>query len=213
MKSNKITNLLEDYLIAKKEEEEKKHTPLLDNEFFAGSSGGCSRALYFSKKEEYNPPKDLLKIFCIGNIIHDFIQKQIIPHGKSEIPMNIEVDGIKIRGRLDSLVRDVIYEIKTIKSLDYVLDKPKEEHIRQLNIYLKGKLLQNGILLYVEKNTLKTVEHIVVFDQKLFDDSLKQFKTVYNAILQNIPPERIKNYPNNWKCKYCNFREVCKKEI
>ena len=211
MKSYIITKLFEDYLIKKKEKEKKEHSPLQDNEFFAGSSGGCSRALYFSKRIGFNPPNDLLKIFCIGNIIHDFIQTQIITEGKSEVPSTIEEDGIVVRGRLDCLLGDVIYEIKTIKSLNYVTNEPKDEHRRQLNIYLNANNLKNGVLLYVEKNTLQTIEHIVTFNQELYDDSIKQFKLVHKAIVNKKPPERLSDYPDGWNCRYCNFRDVCQK--
>lgn len=209
MKSEVVKNLFERYLLSNNKLEDTKHLPLKENEFFAGSSGQCSRALYFSKKIKTEVTIDSLKIFCIGNLLHDFVQSQIFSSGKSEVPIVIEENGIKIRGRLDYLLGDVIYEIKTIKELNYVLDEPKDEHRRQLNIYLKSQNLKNGVLLYIEKNSLKTVEHIIVFNQKLFDDSMRQFELVYKSILEKKPPERLENYPDNWKCRYCSFRNFC----
>ena len=208
-----VTERLEKFLIEQNEQGTKSHKPLANHEFYASSAGACPRYLYFSKK--FGAPKfttDTLKIFLVGNLVHDFIQEKIFKSGTSEQSLIYEEGPVIVRGRLDHLDGDVIFEFKSIKDVQYVIDKPKVENVYQLMIYLKKLNLTSGRLVYIEKNTFKIVEHIVMFNEDILKDAMKSFHIAYQALEADICPNGIiDDNTQNWKCRFCDRKDDCAK--
>ena len=161
-----VKQLLEEWVIQNQEASKLKHKPLKDNEFYASSAGMCPRVMYFDKKYgRKEPGMKVQKIFVLGNLVHDFVQEKLFKAGESESPAILAMNGIVVRGRLDHLDDEFIWELKSIANIKYVQYKPKIENVYQIMIYLKAIGRLKGKLVYVEKNTFDVVEHKVDFDE------------------------------------------------
>jgi len=206
----KINKLIEKYLDKKQEDDSSKHLPLLDNEFYASSVGGCPRLIYYSKvfPDRKKDPKSL-KVFVLGNLVHDFLQKEVLS-GESEVPLVIETKGVKIKGRLDQVDDNFIYEIKSVSTLRFVKEQPQKHHVLQLMLYLKAFKREKGKIVYVEKNTFDIIEHEIVFDEKIYDEAVEGFVSVFQSMSKNALPDKTSE---EWACKHCLFKKECDGEV
>jgi len=212
-----VNTLMESWITNKREVEGKEHAEPTDEEWYASSSGDCPRKLYFQKRHPKEHSMDLLKTFQVGNIWHDFIQENLFKDAENETPSNItdEATGITIRGRLDILKDGVIYELKSIKNLKYgtkvngkwrgVEEGAKIEHIFQLMIYLKARGLQKGKVVYIEKHSLKIVEHEVEFNEEVYQEAIKNFVIATKGLKENKLPDEC----DTDKCGICDYQEEC----
>ncbi|MDP7260692.1 MAG: hypothetical protein QGI80_01875, partial [archaeon] len=98
--------------------------------YYPSEIGSCLRKIWYS----YNFPseekdKDLIKIFALGDMIHDFVVKVLesdknahIDSIGDEIPFTREVEDFIISGRIDNLIllkedsKKLLIEVKSIKS-------------------------------------------------------------------------------------------------
>ncbi len=74
-------------------------------------------------RQKYQQPTDisLLKIFRIGHIFHDFIQRELFWDSETEVSTELKIfiqngrsnDKIKIVGRADIVLDNTIIELKT----------------------------------------------------------------------------------------------------
>lgn len=89
------------------------------------------------------------------------------------------------------------------------LAEPKEENVAQLQLYLHFFKIKNGILLYVDKDTQELKEFPVDYNSVLVKNLLNKLTQLKTKIDSNTIPERLVEYPDNWQCKYCQFKEIC----
>ncbi|KKQ77165.1 MAG: hypothetical protein US98_C0011G0004 [Parcubacteria group bacterium GW2011_GWC1_38_6] len=185
--------------------------------FYITDAGRCNRAIFFKFKnvprEEIEPR--LLRLFDHG----DYIQMQIL---NSLFSLGI-VRASEIRippqeiisGRADAIVtldnELYVVDFKSMNSMIFKgLKAPKEENVNQLQLYLHYFKIPKGMLLYVNKDTSELKEFLVEYDKtkakKLLDD-LAKLKV---KIESDIVPKRIPDYPDNWQCRYCSFKDICK---
>jgi CRISPR-associated exonuclease Cas4 len=206
-----LSDKLDEYLKTSREEHEKPK----NNEFHASSAGSCPRAMVINRLLPAKENLALSKIFLVGDLIHQFIQNKLLSSGKSEEKVNFDIEQMLfIRGRLDYIDDDYVWEFKSIASLAYVKDAPKPEHVKQINIYLKATNRTKGKIVYVEKNTFNMAEHEVTFDKELFNETIKEFLIVKHHLELSTLPDRLEGFPDkNWKCRYCDRREECLKGI
>jgi len=184
--------------------------------FYITDSGKCPRAVFFKFK---NAPKEkldarLLRIFEKGeylhrNILSIFIRMGILVASEISIPPQ-EI----ISGRADAIVslgnELCLVDIKSINSMVFrKLDSPKEENINQIQLYLHYFNIKKGILLYIDKDQQEIREFAVNYDKKLVNSLLKDFCLLNVKIEANTIPGRLSDWPKNWQCQYCQFREIC----
>ena len=184
--------------------------------FYITDSGKCGRAVFFKFK---NVPKEkldarLLRIFEKGeylhrNILSIFIRMGILIASEISIPAQ-EI----ISGRADAIVslgnELCLVDIKSINSMVFrKLDSPKEENINQIQLYLHYFNIKKGILLYIDKDQQEIKEFVVNYDKKLVSSLLKDFDLLKVKIEANTIPGRFPDWPKNWQCQYCQFREIC----
>lgn len=186
--------------------ERDKHT-LAENEFYASSAGYCPRYIYYSKK--YNRPHDawLLDIFELGDAVHDYWEKKIIEKfgGQGEVPLQIDLGDIKIRGRVDVLDgRGVVWELKSVSDLP---SAPYTEHELQLQTYLHHLKAPYGVLLYIKKNTNSIRGFKIKPDPKKFEEAVEIWRYVYYATKNGRLPLKVKS----WKCDSCPYRDLCER--
>lgn len=186
--------------------------------FYVTDAGKCPRVLFFKFK---NAPKkemeaNILRLFDHGDYIHKLIMKTLVEAKEVRVvasEVNIPAQEL-VFGRADAIISDgrnlYVLDIKSINSSAFkYLTKPKEENIFQLQLYLHYFRIPKGILLYVNKDTQELKEFLVDYNQTLSQNLIDDLKSVKAKIDKNIVPARIPDYPNNWQCRYCQYREIC----
>jgi len=178
----------------------------------------CLRRVYY----DYTIGKDrdletTLKMMA-GNVTHNIIAEILkwassvgaIKSVDTEIGYEYEFNGIKIAGRADEVVVVTLSDfdekcVIEVKSVSELPDKPRVEHLGQLNFYLFFNKDAVGYLLYVKRDdfAMKSFEHR--FSQELFDKLLSRAETLHKHILSSILPEREINHGECWKCVYRNI--------
>jgi len=132
----------------------------------------------------------------LGSLVHLGLQQILKDLGcKVEVEFEKEIQDYKIKGRVDAIDNDTVYEIKFAKDLRE--NRPYEHHIYQLRIYLWLTGYEHGKLIYV------TPSRIVEFDESnpMDDDELIMF-------IDNWRSPRWE-----WECNYCDFSQICPYKI
>jgi hypothetical protein len=204
----------------------REHKPKGIGRYYPSEIGSCMRKTWYS----YNFPKEveptLLRIFEMGNILHDFVV-EVLSSEKTpevellhaELPVKMELEGFTVSGRVDNLLlikrsgKQVLVEVKSTSNVDYVKG-PQISHIRQLQFYMLATNVHSGALLYVDKRNLKSKVFDVLFSQEEADEVLERFKRLHSSLKKEKIPsaearedERIK-----WMCKFCEHKEKCDKD-
>ena len=202
------------YLEREREKEERERV-----RFYVSESGKCPRAIFFRFKRA--PKKELeaerLRVFEFGNHIQQIVLRPLFSKGivrTTEVP--IPPQEI-ISGRADIVISDeqgqpLLVEVKSIsgKKVDFKkMEKPMPEHYEQLQLYLHYFKIPKGIILYVNKDTLELKEFIFDYDKNLVNLLMARFEELKSKIESNIVPSRLADYPFNWQCKSCEYREIC----
>lgn len=184
--------------------------------FYITDAGKCSRAIFFKFK---NVPREKMKPQVLRMFDHgDYIQMQILNTlislgivRASEI--NIPPQEL-VSGRADAILtlNNELYvvDFKSMNSMIFKsLTQPKEDNINQIQLYLHFFKIPKGILLYVNKDTLELKEFLVEYNPNITSKLLKELTDLKTKIDKNIVPNRMPDYPVNWQCQYCQFKEIC----
>ena len=186
--------------------------------FYISEAGKCPRAIFFKFKNA--PRKDLeaniLRLFDHGDHMHQLIMKPLLSTRDIHV-VSSEVDippHELVRGRADAIVSDgrqlYVLDIKSMNSMIFKnLSQPKPENTEQLQLYLHYFKISKGILLYVDKDRLDLKEFSVDYNKVQAENLLKQLARLRTQIDSNQVPSRLQDYPGNWQCNYCQFREIC----
>ena len=109
----------------------------------------------------------------------------------------------------------MLLEVKSTKSLEPLMErkKPYDSHAKQLQLYMFALGLREGGVLYVEKNTLKTLLFPVKYDEKAAEEVLKKFDRLHFYLSNNKlpPPEATAQPCTRWMCNYCEYKEECQR--
>jgi CRISPR/Cas system-associated exonuclease Cas4 (RecB family) len=204
----------------------REHKPKTIGRYYPSEVGTCIRKLYYSYKYPKQIRPDLLKIFEMGDILHDFVV-QVLRSGKNkdiellkwEVPVKIDFEDFQVSGRVDDLLmikhngKSVLVEVKSCSFLGYV-KIPQRHHVMQLQLYMHGTGVHNGILLYIEKNDLKTKVFTIDFDEVIVKEAIDRFRELHESLITNTIPiaEAKHNGDIKWMCKGCEYAEKCGKE-
>ncbi|MEM3126577.1 MAG: PD-(D/E)XK nuclease family protein [Candidatus Woesearchaeota archaeon] len=191
--------------------------------YYPSEAGSCVRKSWYSYNIPRQPDVEVLKVFEMGNLVHGFIvdvlKSEKNPHIKlisSEDPFQIQKEDFTISGRIDDVVvvkadnKIYVVEVKSTASLTYTL-QPNESHVYQIQLYMHHKKIKDGIILYVEKNTLKTKSFAVSYDEAKLNEAIKRFELLHKHLKANtlpIPEGRMRK-EMNWQCKTCPYRTEC----
>ncbi len=184
--------------------------------FYITDAGKCQRAVFFKFK---NAPREKMDARILRMFDHgDYIQMQILSIllslgivRASEITIPPQE---MISGRADAILtlNNELYvvDFKSMNSMIFRnLAAPKEENVNQIQLYLHFFKIPKGILLYVNKDTLELKEFLVKYDADLAKTLLKDLAVLKDKLAADIVPQRLLDYPENWQCKYCQFKEIC----
>ena len=204
-----LKDLLDQFYLDRERDREQHH-------FYITDAGKCPRAIFFKFK---NVPRakmtpDILRMFDHG----DYVQMQIL---NSLFGLGI-VRASEVRippqelisGRADAIVtlNNELYvvDFKSMNSMIFSkLNEPKEENVNQIQLYLHFFKIPKGILLYVNKNTLALKEFFVDYNPSITKKLLGDLADLKKQIDANVIPGRLISYPENWQCRYCQFKDIC----
>jgi len=205
-----LRELINQYYLDRQKDKEQHH-------FYITDAGKCGRALFFKFKKA---PREKLEARVLRMFDHgDYIQMQIlnilfslgiVRASEVYIPPQELVSG-----RADAIVtlNNELYvvDFKSMNSLIFQkLEAPKEDNVNQLQLYLHFFKIPKGILLYINKDTLELKEFFIDYNPSSAKVLLKELTEIKKKIEDNMVPERLPDYPDNWQCRYCQFKEICK---
>jgi len=179
--------------------------------FYPSSLGSvCNRFLYFSYNglmpNQYIEPT-LQRIFDCGDALGTRFEKYFERMGVLlgvEVPVKCE--NPVISGRIDFVIKHTEYpqalvELKSINSRGFkaLLDKPKPDHVVQIQIYLNLYNVDHGIVLYENKNDQQVKAFVVKRDEEAWKKIQDRCFTIMNM---SEPPDKCTGP------KYCPCRGV-----
>lgn len=212
----KTDDLLNSFLRKKQEERQASRTPYPDDVWAASSAGKCVRQLWFQKKDPKEPDDALLRIFAVGEILHEWFQENIYNKGTAEERVILSDRGILIRGRYDYEDEHEVVDFKTCSRLPPKGDA-KKHHKYQMAIYLKALGRSKGKITYIQKNDLKVDDRVVEYSDDLYEKAVANFLEATECLKNGFIPARLAKtedepgYPSNWECRYCDWRKECDK--
>ena len=191
--------------------------------YYPSEAGICLRKVWYSYKFPQEIESNLLKIFEIGNMVHDFVvevlKSEKNPHVellKSEFPFKAKVDDFVISGRIDDLIllktngTKILVEVKSTGDIGYI-NEPAPHNVAQLQLYLHYLKVKDGILLYVDKKNLQSRVFNIKYDEKIANETINRFKKLHQHLVNNtLPDPEGRIFPEmNWMCRYCEYRDKC----
>ena len=194
--------------------------------YYPSEAGLCLRKVWYTFRNPKPVDKELLKVFEAGNRLHEFVaevfQSNKVPEVdlvEKEVPFEIVVDDFVIAGRIDDLIRvkigqtQALVEVKSTKDLRYV-EEPQENHVMQLQLYMHARQLKDGILLYLEKNTLRSKTFHILFNQEIYHKIIERFRALHKSLIKGElpPPESRMQEDKQWMCRSCPYQEECFKD-
>jgi len=204
-----LKELLDKFYLDREKDKEQHH-------FYITDAGKCSRAVFFKFK---NVPREKMEPRVLRMFDHgDYIQMQILNNlfslgivRASEIKIPPQE---LISGRADAIVtlNNEIYvvDFKSMNSMVFKnLEEPKEDNVNQIQLYLHFFKIPKGILLYINKDTLELKEFLVEYNSAVAKNLLGELSDLKTKITANLIPQRLIDYPENWQCQYCQFKEIC----
>ena len=204
-----LKEIIDKFYLDQQKDKEQHH-------FYITDAGKCSRQVFFKFK---NAPREkldarLLRIFEHGEYLHRNLINILIRLGKV-VAAEISIPPQEIvSGRADAILsldgELYVLDIKSMNSMVFrALKEPKQENIYQLQLYLHYFNIKKGILLYVDKDQQELKEFIIGGDEKLVKTLLDNFKNLKQKIDIDVLPVVLSDYPFNWQCSYCPFRQIC----
>lgn len=203
----------------------RESKPKTVGRYYPSEIGSCLRKVWYSYKYPKETDIELVKIFELGNMIHDFVTKVIEsdknPHVElleKELPLLKDMKDFTISGRLDDLLmlkeddKKVLIEVKSTKSIDFTKEASRS-HAMQLQLYMHITGVHNGIVLYIDKNNLKSKAFEINYDPEQSEEILKRFIELNICLVTNqLPLDEAKRDPSlMWMCRFCEHSEMCDK--
>lgn len=203
----------------------REFRPKREGTYYPSEIGSCLRKTWYSYKHPLRTTPELTKIFQLGNILHDFIvqvlnseRNEDVKLLEYEFPLRQQVGDLTVSGRVDDLIlvkasgKKVLVEVKSTGGIDK-FDEPKTPHVFQLQFYMHAASVHDGILLYIDKSTLKTKSFPVEYSEVQAEAINQRFTSLHESIKKvELPePEAKQVQSMNWMCSYCEYKPKCDK--
>jgi hypothetical protein len=203
---------------------------------------GCLLYVAFELRGEPKPPLDARvgRILSVGTEAHRRLQRGLgraclgqevffeVPeyriHGFCDAILHFPKEQITKEQMTPELVGDRsgfwALEFKTTGSRDFDVIKaagiPKEEHVRQAQIYLWGLdrhfsgaiQLEGAIIYYENRDTLEHLALEVLPDGEAITNLLSRVKSMLDGLGEGRLPDDFLP-PDHWAHRYCPFLEIC----
>ena len=158
----------------------------------------CDRNLYFAYHGQL--PDQIIeakttRIFDAGSSLEVRMQKYFERTGIFlAAEQTVKLENPPISGRYDFLLRHeeyerVLLELKSINDAGFaaLIEAPKPEHIVQLQIYLNLVGMENGILLYENKNDQKLKAFKVIKDVSVWESVIERCLKIQAMLPSEVP--------------------------
>ena len=156
------------------------------------------------------------RIFDNGHAVHNRLYSYFRDMGillEEEIPVKWGTPPIE--GTADGIIEwngRKLIELKSISTEGFhyrkLYNKPKDEHYRQAQIYMKCLELDSGYVIYENKNNQEILPIYIERDDKFIDKLFNKYTGIYNSYLNNEIPQRpYKRTSAN--CNYCDLAALC----
>jgi len=204
----------------------REDRPKTIGRYYPSEIGMCLRKVWYSYINPKPLESRLLKIFSLGNMIHDYVvevlKSEKNPHVellRSEFPFKEKIDDFVVSGRIDNLIlikadqTELLIEVKSTSDIRSVLD-PSPHNVDQLQLYMHFTGVKDGILLYVDKKDMASKVFYVSYDEKHAQALIEKFRKLHLCLTKEIVPEPEARMLSNkrWMCRFCEHRESCYKE-
>jgi len=181
------------YLLKRYEETVKKLNEKKDNEIWVTELVQCKLKSVYAKEYPIAISDNLSLL--IGELVHkgflEWLAKEL--NAKIEVEVQRQYRNFVIKGRIDALTDDCVYEVKYMK--EHLGDEPLEHHVRQLRLYMWMVDVQHGKLIYITNN--RFCEYDV--DRPIVDSDVEVLLHTWDAPRYD------------WECKYCPYAFICEK--
>lgn len=156
------------------------------------------------------------RIFDNGHKVHDRLYSYFTEMGilvEEEIP--VRYDNPPIEGTADGIINvdgHKLIELKSISNEGFhyrkLYMKPKDEHYRQAQIYMRCLDLPSGFVIYENKNNQEILPIYIERDDAFIDKLFKKYANIYNAyVKQEIPDRPYKR--SSAHCNGCDLAKMC----
>lgn len=199
----------------------REYKPKSIGRYYPSEIAGCMRKTWFSYKNSKKTDVKLTRIFEAGNMLHEFITEVIkseknpdVELIKSELPIQIKEKDFIISGRIDNLVLvkiDNKLALVEVKSTKFLPKEHKKEHEIQLQLYMKAMGIDEGIILYIQKDNLETRSFSIKQNKKMGEQILEKFEELHKSLTENVMPaaEAKQDKDKEWMCGYCGWKSEC----
>lgn len=204
----------------------KENKPKEVGRYYPSQIGSCLRKIWYSYKFPVETSPELVKIFELGNIMHDFVVKVLkseknpdVELVSTELPFKQEYEDFLVSGRIDNVIvvkasgKSILVEVKSTGNVDFVAEA-MPHNIVQLQLYMHVTGIHNGILLYVDKRNLKSKVFSIAYSEQEALKIIDRFKALNKFLKMDAIPDAEAREKRNtiWMCKYCEYRDKCYKE-
>ena len=201
----------------------REHRPKGVGKYYPSEIGICIRKIWYSYKYPQEIRPDLLKIFEVGNILHDFVVNVLkseknpeVELLKTEFTFRQDLEEFSISGRVDNLIlvklsgKEVLVEVKSTGDINFVKDAVPH-NVDQLQLYMHFTGIHDGILLYIDKKNLNSRIFEIKYTPEEALRLVNRFKDLHKHLAEEkLPdPEARANTKTLWMCRYCEYRERC----
>ena len=166
----------------------------------------CLRRSYYARTRAAPPsPVEFLK--TVGSEVHLRLAEVLRAEGcEVEVSVGLQLDGFRLRGRVDALCREkdgeVVVEFKATNELP---EQPYESHLLQVQAYLLMLRLGRGYVVYLSRTNGRVRVFKVERNGRALKLLAERARQLYESLkqLQPPPPER-----GPW-CRDCPYRLIC----
>jgi CRISPR/Cas system-associated exonuclease Cas4 (RecB family) len=187
--------------------------------FHPSYTNQCARYWYYLFEGTEMTPSfrpQTYRIFDNGHAVHERLYSYLRSMGilvAEEIP--VKHDDPPIEGTADGIIDfngHKLIELKSISNEGFhyrkLHKKPKDDHIRQAQIYMRCLDLPSGFVIYENKNNQEILPIYIERDDVFIDKLFKKYRGIYDAYLsKEIPIQPYKR--SSAKCADCNLAAKC----
>lgn len=187
--------------------------------FSVSEMTGCIRKAYYKRLKYKVNVESLYKwpylylVLKVGNTVHSVVQEF---YDFDESEKTIISEKYKIKGRIDALKGNILFELKTLDPNKFD-NNYKEMHYRQGLIY--AYILNNyydynihGISIVYIMRTLKDIKSFnIPYDEKLAQSLMDNATYLKQSIESKVVPESIGKIEED--CKWCEYKNYCENDI
>lgn len=183
--------------------------------FHPSQAGLCERQIFLRKINAKTFDYHVKGILQLGTIIHDWVQKieDVLTkyHIEKGVRFDIPESHLYFRGNADLVAKDgsEVIDLKSINGFNWVEGSPMKSHTIQLMVYMKALGISEGKIVYVDKNTLKTLSHDVKIDEDELKEVYAKIERVYQALKKWDSEGKFNKIPfDKCGCFFCRQEKL-----